>query len=246
MSDSPESDPKSDAPAPRPGWFRRIQDCWYRQVRKTLFQWVVFVVGVVVIAGVSIVSVDATDYVFSTQKFCAHTCHVMESTVYAEYEKSKHYNTATGVRPHCADCHVSERLSYAMWDHFLGSGELFVWATTDFSQPGSFEKYRPEAANKTRLKFLHSNSKNCKRCHEMDVIKPSRVRGQNAHRDAIANGNSNCIACHYNLVHKEVEPSKEFLEAASKYIGKPSGSESESAEGQPSEQPTTESGEEVL
>ena len=244
MTDSPGTE-KAPESTP-PGWFRRTQAWWYGQVRRNLKQWILFVIGVGVLAVVSVVTVDATDYVFSTQKFCSSTCHVMESTVYPEYQKSKHYNTATGVRPHCADCHVSERLSYAMWDHLLGSGELFVWATTDFSQPGSFEKFRPEAANDTRLKFLHSNSKNCKRCHEMDAIKPSRVRGQNAHRDAIANGNSNCIVCHYNLVHKEVEPSKEFLEAAAKYLGKSEPNGPEAGEEQKTEEPASEDGEEVL
>jgi nitrate/TMAO reductase-like tetraheme cytochrome c subunit len=182
---------------------------------------VLFVFGLVVLAGASVVTVDATDYVFSTMKFCSGTCHVMESTVFKEYQESKHWSTPTGVRPECADCHVSERLTFAMKDHFVSSGELFVWLTTDFSKPEAFEKFRAEAANTARFHLLDSNSANCKKCHVMDAIQPSRVRGQNAHRDAIATGNSNCITCHYNLVHKKVDPSKEFLEAAAKYLGTP-------------------------
>lgn len=243
MAHSPGSDVKPDGTGGKPaGWFRRTQTWWYRQVRRNLYQWVLFIIGLIVLAAVSVVTVDATDYVFSTMKFCSGTCHVMESTVFQEYQKSKHWNTPTGVRPECADCHVSKRLTFAMRDHFLSSGELFLWMTTDFTKPEAFEKFRPEAANTARLHLLESNSANCKRCHVMEAIKPSRLRGQNAHRDAIANGNSNCITCHYNLVHKEVEPSKEFLEAAGKYLGS---AEEKGAE-QKSDEPSTGNGEEVL
>lgn len=193
--------------------------------RWTLRQWVLIIIGLGLFAAFSVVATDATDYTFSTMQFCAHTCHVMEDNVYAELEKSKHWKTPTGVRPTCADCHVSRRLSYAMVDHFLGTKELFVMAFNDFSKPGSFEKFRPEAANWVRFHLLGDNSAACKTCHVMEAIKPKRLRGQNAHNEAVKNGNSNCIACHYNLVHKKVEPSKEFLDAASKYIG--SGSEEE-------------------
>ncbi|MEJ2761080.1 MAG: NapC/NirT family cytochrome c [Gammaproteobacteria bacterium] len=232
MPNSPGSDANPNLPGGGSGgWFQRTKAWWYRTVRKTLFQWILFIIGLVLFGAFSVVAVDATDYVFSTQKFCANTCHVMESTVYQEYKKSKHYNTATGVRPHCADCHVSRRLTYAMIDHFMSTGELFVWLTHDFSKPGSFEKFRPEAANTARFKLLDSNSANCKSCHTMAAIKPERVRGQNAHREAMKNGNSNCIACHYNLVHKKVEPSQEFLNAAKKYIGSAGGEESKETKG---------------
>jgi nitrate/TMAO reductase-like tetraheme cytochrome c subunit len=203
---------------------------------------VLFVIGLIGLVGASVVTVDATDYVFSTMKFCSGTCHVMESTVFQEYQKSKHWSTPAGVRPECADCHVSERLTFAMRDHFLSSGELFVWLTTDFSKPEAFEKIRPEAANTARFHLLDSNSANCKKCHVMDAIQPSRVRGQNAHRDAVATGNSNCITCHYNLVHKEVALSKEFLEAAAKYLGTPE----ESGAAQKSDETSESDGEEVL
>ena len=202
---------------------------------KSFFQWILILIGLAVVAGFSVAAIDATDYVFSTQKFCAQTCHVMESTVYRELQKSKHWNTPTGVRPHCANCHVSRHLTFAMLDHIHGTKELVVWLFNDFSKPGSFDKFRPGAANDVRMRMLADNSKHCKTCHTMEAIKPERVRGQNAHNDALKNGNSNCIACHYNLVHKEVEPSKEFLDAAAKYIGSATGSGEEQMEGEPSE-----------
>ncbi len=202
-----------------PGWFKRTKAWWYRQVRRNLYQWVLLVIGLVLWGAFSVAATDATDYTFSSMKFCAQTCHVMESTVYQEYKESKHYNNPPGVRPKCADCHVSRRLTFAMYDHFRGTKELWAWATHDFSKPGAFDKVRPELAKTERFRFLRSNSENCKRCHVMAAIKPASARGQNAHRTAMQNGNSNCIVCHYNLVHKHVPPSKEFEEAAAKYLG---------------------------
>jgi nitrate/TMAO reductase-like tetraheme cytochrome c subunit len=46
----------------------------------------------------------------------------------------------------------------------------------------------------------------------MEAIQPERLRGQRQHAEAIETGTT-CIACHYNLVHKDVEPSEEFLQA---------------------------------
>jgi hypothetical protein len=54
----------------------------------------------------------------------------------------------------------------------------------------------------------------------MDAIKPARKRGERAHADAIAKGNTNCIACHYNLVHGEAPLTPRF-QAAIKEIASP-------------------------
>jgi nitrate/TMAO reductase-like tetraheme cytochrome c subunit len=187
--------------------------------RLRLVQAVLLLAGLGAAAGIVVAVVDVTDHVFSTNAFCAHTCHVMESTVFPEYQESKHWNTATGVRPACADCHVSRRLTYAMIDHILGMKELYVWAVNDFSELDSFEAFRPKAADHVRFRYLANDSANCRSCHEMEAIRPARIRGQNAHENAIANNATNCIACHYNLVHKEVEPSERFLAAIEKYVG---------------------------
>lgn len=227
-SESP--DVKNTSPGTSPasrGWFKRAQDWWYYEFRKIVGAWV-FVVVLITVASLSIAVVDATDYVFSTMTFCGNACHVMESTVYKELQESKHWNTPTGVRATCADCHVSGRLSFAMMDHFVGTGELFVWATNDFHKPGLFEKFRPAAADRARFQFFENDSAKCRGCHVMEGIKPSRIRGQNAHGDAMEKGATSCIVCHFNLVHKEVEPSPEFLAAIEEYLG--AGEEEEAVE----------------
>lgn len=197
--------------------FSRMQTWWYREFRRIIGAWV-FVIVIIAVGAFFLATLDFTDYIFSQNAFCGNVCHVMRSTVYQELQKSKHWNTPTGVRPTCADCHVSGRLTFAMVDHFLGTGELFVNLTNDFSKPGSFEKFRPDAANRERFKMLANNSEGCRSCHVMEAIKPSRIRGQNAHKDALEK-NVPCIACHYNLVHKPVEPSEAFLNAVAEYLG---------------------------
>jgi nitrate/TMAO reductase-like tetraheme cytochrome c subunit len=173
----------------------------------------IFIAVLISLAAIAVASIDVTDYYFSSDNFCAFTCHVMESTVYEEMQKSKHWTTPSGVRPTCADCHVSGRLTFAMWDHFIGTGEFFVWLRHDFSKPETFEKLRPAAADRARFQMLDNDSKNCRGCHVMEAIKPKRKRGQRMHQQALKDGTT-CIVCHYNLVHKKVEPSQAFLEAA--------------------------------
>jgi len=225
-----ENEPEvSQAPVPEKkplSRFSRMQSWWYREFRRMIGAWV-FVLVVICVGAFTVGMLDFTDYVFSRNAFCGNVCHVMESTVFQELQTSKHWNTPTGVRPTCAKCHVAGRLTFAMVDHFLGTGELFVNLTNDFSKPGSFEKFRPDAANRERFKMLENNSETCRSCHTMEAIKPKRVRGQNAHADAMKK-NVPCIACHYNLVHKPVEPSEGFLNAIADYLGEPEGQGTES------------------
>ena len=211
-STSPTEPTKSGKkPSRSPGFFKRAQDYWYDQFRRIVGAWV-FVVVLIVMGSIFVVVVDTADYVFSTMTFCGTTCLVMEVNVYKELKKSKHWTTPTGVRATCADCHVGGRLSFAMLDHFVGTGELFVWLTHDLSKPGAFERLRPAAADRVRFAMIENDSWKCRGCHEMEAIKPKRIRGQNQHEEALEEGTT-CIVCHYNLVHKEVEPSPSFKRA---------------------------------
>jgi len=164
-------------------------------------------------AIVAVPTTEAVDRYFSSDRFCAQTCHVMTATVAQEFQQSAHWTTPTGVRPACADCHVSEGLTMAMWDHVLGTHELFAFAFRGIRTPEAFEEERAEAANRVRMKMLARDSDNCRSCHVMAAIQPERTRGQRQHAQALEHGTT-CIACHYNLVHKEVEPSEEFLQAS--------------------------------
>ena len=244
-ANQPEETPAQEPETKVKSRFTRLQTWWYKEFRRIVGAWV-FVLVILFVGALSLGMLDFTDYVFSNNTFCGNACHVMESTVYKELQTSKHYNSPTGVRPTCAHCHVSGRLTYAMLDHFLGTGELFVNLTNDFSKPGSFEKFRPEAANRERFKMLENNSETCRSCHVMEAIKPARIRGQNAHKDAM-DKNVPCIACHFNLVHKEVAPSEAFLNAVEEYLGESkAATEEETTPDESGKEPVKEGAEEVL
>jgi nitrate/TMAO reductase-like tetraheme cytochrome c subunit len=169
--------------------------------------------ALVVGAAVAVPVTDGFDRYFSSNSFCATGCHVMESTVYKEFQESVHGTTKTGVRPVCADCHVSENLVGAMWDHMVGMRELISFTFKGIRTAEDFEKVRAHDAERVRLAMFRAGSKNCHRCHVMEAIQPEKTRGKRQHELAVKEGNSNCIECHYNLVHKEVEPSPAFLAA---------------------------------
>jgi len=150
---------------------------------------------------------------FSSNAFCATSCHVMEGTVYQELKQSTHGTSAKGVHPSCAECHISRSLPVAMWEHFLGLSDLYAYVVQGIRTPADFEKVRAAGAERVRFDMLANDSEGCRGCHVMAEIKPEKKRGQRQHAEAIEKGVT-CIACHYNLVHKEVEPSKRFLKRA--------------------------------
>jgi nitrate/TMAO reductase-like tetraheme cytochrome c subunit len=200
MSKDAEQEEGGSAPASRRSWLRR-------RGYPVLFILLAMVVGGII----AVPTTEAVDRYFSTEKFCAQTCHTMEATVAAERRESLHWTTPTGVRASCVDCHVSEGLTMAMWDHFLGTRDLIAFLQ-GVRTPEDFEEVRAEAADRVRMAMLDNDSKYCRKCHVMEAIQPERTRGQRQHAQAIETGTT-CIACHYNLVHKEVEPSERFQEA---------------------------------
>lgn len=202
--------PSSSKNTPKPTEKKSLTGRMRELVRYYPLLLVVLALGAGAVVAVPVA--DFTDQYFSSNKFCAYGCHVMEATVYKEFKQSKHWTTKTGVRPTCADCHVSKGLTAAMWDHFLGTKELYALVVQGIDTPEKFETVRARTANNVRMHMLASDSANCRGCHVMEAIKPERKRGQRQHAEAIKAGTS-CIACHYNLVHKEVEPSGAFLKA---------------------------------
>jgi len=157
-------------------------------------------------------TLDFVDHYFSSNDFCAKACHVMEGTVYKELQQSKHWTNSEAVRPKCGSCHLHEHLTMAMWDHVIGLRDLYSFIFKGIRTPEDIDKIRPELANKVRMEMLADGNKPCLRCHVFEGIKPKKKRGQRQHADAVKK-NTPCIACHYNLVHKEIDPSTEFEKA---------------------------------
>lgn len=169
-------------------------------------------VATVAVLGVSFVVAEELNIRGNSTEFCI-SCHSMNAYVYEEFKQSKHYTNASGARPECGQCHVAKRFWPAVVDHMMGTHDLISEYTNDWSTAEKFDEKRTRMAEKARLKMFNENSHTCRECHKMAAIAPTRKRGQRAHEDALRKGSTNCIACHYNLVHKEAPLTEKFSQA---------------------------------
>jgi nitrate/TMAO reductase-like tetraheme cytochrome c subunit len=166
-----------------------------------------FIAGGLVLGVALMQFLIAFDHYTSTDEFCT-TCHSM-SYPFEEYSQSIHRNSRSGVRAQCGDCHVSEGVFAATWDHFMGYQDLMAQLFgPKYDDPVVFELHRPEMAFKARRWFKERNSATCRRCHVQEAIVGSRPRVAEIHMED-AKGKS-CIECHYNLVHRKVPDEKVF------------------------------------
>lgn len=151
------------------------------------------------------------DHFTSSNEFCT-TCHSM---VYAEesYKRSVHYDSASGVRASCGDCHVSEGVFSATWDHVMGTKDLIKQIFgPDYDDPAINALHLPEAAFHARQWFRDRDSATCKRCHELEAIQGKRANTAAIHQEE-TEGKS-CIDCHQNLVHRKVPSEETFKREA--------------------------------
>ncbi|CRI63532.1 NapC-like tetraheme cytochrome c [Thiocapsa sp. KS1] len=151
------------------------------------------------------------DHYTSSNAFCT-TCHSM---TYADetYRQTVHYDSASGVRASCGDCHVSEGVFAATWDHAVGSKDLFKQLFgPDYDDPVINALHLPEAAFAARKWFKARDSATCMRCHTLEAIQGKRADTAAIHREE-TDGKS-CIDCHYNLVHRKVPDESTFKREA--------------------------------
>jgi nitrate/TMAO reductase-like tetraheme cytochrome c subunit len=147
----------------------------------------------------------------SANEFCT-TCHSM---TYAQdvYQQSAHYNSASGVRASCGDCHVSEGIIMATYDHAIGTKDLIKQLFgPNYDDPVVNLLHLPEAAFASREWFRKRDSATCKRCHEIDAIQGTRANTAAIHQQETEG--KTCIDCHYNLVHSKVPDERTFKREA--------------------------------
>jgi nitrate/TMAO reductase-like tetraheme cytochrome c subunit len=147
------------------------------------------------------------DHFTSTEEFCT-SCHSME-IVAEPYRESAHYRPASGVRASCGDCHVSEGVIAATWDHFIGGKDVFNQIFgANYDDPVINALHLPEAAFAARQWFKDRDSATCKRCHVKQAIFGERPDTISIHREDAKD--KTCIECHYNLVHRKVPDESVF------------------------------------
>ena len=151
----------------------------------------------------------------NTMEFCI-SCHEMESTVYQEYKESRHFQTRTGARPTCANCHVPhDNWMKMVTFKVMATKELFLHVTGALDTKEKFEAKRLELAETVWARMEANDSANCRACHKVAAwdlaLQTPRARGQ--HESAETNGET-CIDCHKGIAHKsiheELEEEEEF------------------------------------
>jgi len=177
------------------------------------------IVAALMLAGVSgmvfVLMLVEFDHLTSTEEFCT-TCHSMELAA-EPYRQSSHYNPASGVRASCGDCHVSEGVLSATWDHAMGTKDLLSQLLgPKYDDPVVNLLHLPEAAFSARKWFRDRNSATCRRCHLQEAISGRRANTLDVHRED-AKGKS-CVDCHINLVHRKVPGEKTFKPGAWKQM----------------------------
>ncbi|MBF0369804.1 MAG: NapC/NirT family cytochrome c [Magnetococcales bacterium] len=163
--------------------------------------------GGIVVGMAGIVFLVEFDHLTATEEFCT-TCHSMDFAA-DEYRTSVHYNSRSGVRAICGDCHVSPGIFAATWDHIMAYKDLVAEITGDYGDEVVFELHRPEMAFKTRDWFKKTGSATCLKCHVNEAIIGSRPHVRELHTKEVQEGKT-CIECHYNLVHRKVPDRKTF------------------------------------
>lgn len=163
------------------------------------------VVAALMVAGISgmvfVLMLIEFDHLTSTEAFCT-TCHSMELAA-EPYRQSTHNNPASGVRASCGDCHVSEGVLTATWDHAMGTKDLLKQLFgPQYDNPVVNLLHLPEAAFAARQWFKDRDSATCRRCHVQEAISGRRSNTLRVHQEE-AKGKS-CIDCHINLVHRKV------------------------------------------
>ena len=157
-----------------------------------------FAAGIIFWGGFN-TALEATN----TLEFCIG-CHEMNSTVYPEYKQTIHYSNRTGVRAVCSDCHVPKDWTHKMIRKIEASGEVWGKITGVIDTPEKFEAKRYELATRAWTRMVTTDSIECRNCHHIDSMDPSKQteKAQRRHAKAKAEGKT-CIECHFGIAHKE-------------------------------------------
>ncbi|MCK9285282.1 MAG: NapC/NirT family cytochrome c [Rhodocyclaceae bacterium] len=139
----------------------------------------------------------------NTLEFCIG-CHEMNDNVYQEYKKTIHYSNRTGVRAVCSDCHVPKDWVHKMARKIQASGEVWGKITGVIDTPEKFEAKRYELATRAWTRMVTTDSIECRNCHHIDAMDPSKQteKAQRRHAKAKIDGKT-CIECHFGIAHKE-------------------------------------------
>jgi formylglycine-generating enzyme len=149
-------------------------------------------IGVLIILGANKAIV-----VTSTNDFCM-SCHVHPDADNA-WKKSLHYDTESGMRVGCADCHLPPKGDGYLWEKTkTGMRDLWGYLFKDSSEFNWEDRSRLEVARG----HVYENS--CKKCHENLFPAKLSKEGEDAHlyyQQTKKTPELHCINCHLDAGH---------------------------------------------
>jgi nitrate/TMAO reductase-like tetraheme cytochrome c subunit len=133
--------------------------------------------------------------------FCT-SCHEM-NTVYAEYQKTVHYQNRTGVRAICSDCHVPKEWVPKVIRKVKATNELYHKIVGTIDTQEKFIKQRAKLAENVWKEMKANDSHECRNCHNFLSMDFSRQKQWSApvHQSAQKEGQT-CIDCHKGIAHR--------------------------------------------
>ncbi|MQY51402.1 Denitrification system component NirT [Rhodocyclus tenuis] len=154
------------------------------------------VLGLALIAGTHL-TFEAT----SSPEFCSNSCHEMQTPV-AEYQQSPHYSNRSGVRAHCADCHIPKQLLPKLETKVKSSAELWGKITGSLDTPEKFAARRLELAQHEWARMKANDSRECRNCHTVDGMSAEKQTPRaTAMHALIGEDGRTCIDCHKGIAH---------------------------------------------
>ena len=119
------------------------------------------------------------------------SCHEMRENVFEELKTTIHYTNRSGVRAHCADCHVPHDWTDKIARKMQASKEVWgkIFGTIDTRE--KFLDHRLELAEHEWARMKANDSLECRNCHSsadsMDITRES-PRAADAHQRFLFTG----------------------------------------------------------
>lgn len=159
----------------------------------------IFAAGIIFWGGFNTVVVAT-----NSEKFCV-SCHEMNDFVYAEYKGTIHDVNRSGVGAVCADCHVPKNWTDKMIRKVKATRELWGKLTGSIATEEKFEAKRLHLAMNEWERMKHTDSVECRNCHDFDSMMPEfqKPRARQQHLNAMETGQT-CIDCHKGIAHSDL------------------------------------------
>lgn len=186
-------------PTSGPGRLRRAWDWFWRPTQVVALGSLLtmgFAAGIVFWGGFNW-SLELTN----TEQFCI-SCHEMKSNVYEELKRTVHFQSRSGVRATCPDCHVPKEWQHKIVRKIQASNELYHHLLGSVSTKEKFDEKRIELAKHEWARMKSTDSRECRNCHKFDYMDYTlqEPRASKTHQTALTGGKT-CIDCHRGIAH---------------------------------------------